>query len=48
MARGSLVPNVKYVLVPNHRPPGREGHQFADNADVLIDAVSSWLVDQRL
>ena len=48
MARGSLVPNVKYVLVPNRRPPSKEGHQFADNADVLIDAVSSWLVDQRL
>ena len=47
-AEGSLVPSIKYVLVPNHRLLSREGHQFADNADVLIDAVSSWLVDQRL
>ena len=47
-AEGSLVPSIKYVLLPNHRPPSREGHQFADNIDVLIDAVSSWLVDQRL
>jgi pimeloyl-ACP methyl ester carboxylesterase len=45
---GSLVPSVKYVLVPNHRPPSREGHQFAGNTEALIDAVSSWLVDQRL
>jgi hypothetical protein len=40
MARGSLVPNVNHVLVPNRRPPSREGHQFADNSDALIDAVS--------
>jgi hypothetical protein len=30
-AEGSLVPSIRYVLVPNHRPPSREGHQFADN-----------------
>ena len=47
-AEGSLVPSIKYVLVPNHRPPSREGHLFADNREALIDAVSSWLVDQRL
>jgi hypothetical protein len=45
---GSLVPSIKYVLVPNHRPPRREGHLFTDNTEALIDAVSSWLVDQRL
>ena len=47
-AEGSLVPSIKYVLVPNHRPPSREGHLFADNREALIDTVSSWLVDQRL
>jgi hypothetical protein len=47
-AEGSLVPSVKYVLVPNHRPPSGEGHLFTDNTEALIDAVSSWLVDQRL
>ena len=48
MARGSLVPNVKYVLVPNRRPPSKEGHLFTDNTEALIDAVSSCLVHQRL
>jgi len=47
-AEGSLVPSVKYVLVPNRRPPSREGHQFADNTDALIDAVSAWLAEQHL
>jgi pimeloyl-ACP methyl ester carboxylesterase len=45
---GSLVPSVKYVLVPNHRPLSREGHQFADNTAALIDAVSVWLAEQDL
>jgi hypothetical protein len=47
-AGGSLVPSIKYVLVPNHRPPSREGHLFADNTDALTDAVSAWLKEQHL
>ena len=47
-AEGSLVPSIKYVLVPNHRPPSREGHQFADNTPALIDAVWGWLAEQHL
>jgi pimeloyl-ACP methyl ester carboxylesterase len=47
-AEGSLVPSVKYVLVPNHRPPSREGHLFTDNTDALIDAVAAWLAEQHL
>jgi len=47
-AEGSLVPNVKYVLVPNHRPPSREGHLFTDNTDALTNAVSTWLAEQHL
>jgi hypothetical protein len=47
-AEGSLVPSIKYVLLPNHRSPSREGHQFADNEEPLIDAVSAWLADQHL
>ncbi len=47
-AEGSLVPSVKYVLVPNHRPPSREGHLFTDNTEALIDAVSTWLAEQHL
>jgi hypothetical protein len=45
---GLLVPSIKYVLLPNQRPPSREGHQFADNAEALVDAVSSWLAEQEL
>jgi pimeloyl-ACP methyl ester carboxylesterase len=47
-AEGSLVPSVKYVLVPNHRPPSRGGHLFADNTEALIGAVSGWLAEQHL
>ena len=47
-AEGSLVPSVKYVLGHNHRPPSREGHQFTDNTDALVDAVLAWLEEQHL
>ena len=47
-AEGSLVPSIKYVLLPNPRPPSREGHIFADNTGALITAVAAWLGDQRL
>jgi hypothetical protein len=46
-AEGSLVPSIKYVLVPNQRPPSREGHLFADT-EALVDAVWSWLAEQHL
>ena len=45
---GSLVPSIKYVLVPNHRPPSREGHLFTKNTDALVDVVSAWLAEQHL
>jgi len=45
---GSLVPSIKYKLLPNERPPSREGHQFADNAEALINAVLNWLAEQGL
>jgi hypothetical protein len=47
-AEGSLVPSIKYVLVPNRRPPSREGHLFTDNTEALSDAVSAWLAKQYL
>jgi hypothetical protein len=46
--QGILVPNVKYVLVPNRRPPSREGHLFTDNTEAVIEAVSAWLAEQHL
>jgi len=48
MARGSLVPSVEYVLVPNRRRPSREGHLFINNLDALVDAVWAWLAEQHL
>jgi fermentation-respiration switch protein FrsA (DUF1100 family) len=47
-AEGSLVPSIKYVLLPNQRPPSREGHLFTDNTKALIDAVAAWLAEQHL
>ena len=47
-AEGSLVPGIKYVLLPNQRPPSREGHSFIDNTEALIDTVSGWLAEHRL
>jgi hypothetical protein len=47
-AEGSLVPSIKYVLLPNLRPPSREGHIFADNTEALIYAVAAWLMEQQL
>jgi hypothetical protein len=47
-AEGSLVPSIKYVLLPNRRPPSRDGHLFADNTEALIGAVAARLGEQRL
>ena len=47
-SEGSLVSSIKYVLLPNHRPPSREGHQFTDNTQALTDAVAAWLAEQHL
>jgi pimeloyl-ACP methyl ester carboxylesterase len=47
-AEGSLVPSIRYVLVPNLRPPSREGHLFTDNTDALNEAVAGWLAGQHL
>jgi len=48
MARGSLVPNVKYVLVPNRRPPSKKAILFTDNTEALSDAALAWLAEQHL
>jgi fermentation-respiration switch protein FrsA (DUF1100 family) len=47
-AEGSLVPSIKYALLPNPPPPSREGHIFADNTEALTDAVAAWLGEQQL
>ena len=47
-AEGSLVPSIKYVLVPDQRPPSAQGHTFTENTEPLIDAVAAWLAEQHL
>jgi pimeloyl-ACP methyl ester carboxylesterase len=45
---GSLVTNIKFVLVPDDRPLSLQGHKFTNNQQQLIDTVTSWLADQHL
>jgi hypothetical protein len=47
-AEGSLVPEIRYVLLPNSRPPSVEGHIFADNTGPLAEAIASWLARRGL
>jgi hypothetical protein len=47
-AEGSLVPSIRYVLLPNQRPPSRGGHIFTDNTEALADAAAAWLREQQL
>ena len=47
-AEGSLVHDITYVQLPNHRPPSREGHLFTDNVQPLIEAVAAWLAERHL
>ena len=47
-AEGSLVPDIRYVLLPNSRPPSVEGHIFAQNTGPLAEAIASWLAERGL
>jgi pimeloyl-ACP methyl ester carboxylesterase len=47
-AEGSLVPQIRYVLLPNPRPPSIEGHIFADNTGPLAEAIASWVAERGL
>jgi pimeloyl-ACP methyl ester carboxylesterase len=47
-AEGSLVPSIKYVMLPNAKPPSPQSHYFVGNEAPLIDAVADWLAEQRL
>jgi pimeloyl-ACP methyl ester carboxylesterase len=47
-AYGSLVPRIKYVLLPNHRGPNPDGHFFRDNRGPLAGTIIAWLREQRL
>jgi pimeloyl-ACP methyl ester carboxylesterase len=45
---GSLVPNIKYVLLPNPKGISPAAHFFVDNQQALIDTLAGWLAEQRL
>lgn len=47
-AEGSLVPDIRYVLLPNPRPPSVQGHIFADTTGPLAEAIASWLAERGL
>jgi hypothetical protein len=40
-SEGSLVPNIKYVLLPNAKGPNPGGHSFSDTAQGLAEARRS-------
>ena len=44
----SLVTSIKYVLVPDARPPSLDGHSFIGNEQKLTDTVAAWLGEQHL
>ena len=45
---GSLVPDIKYVMVPNPKGTNPRGHQFLDNRQPLSDTIIGWLAEQHL
>jgi len=47
-APGSLVPSIKYLIVPNPKGSNPRGHRFSDNQESLADAIVGWLQDQKL
>ena len=42
-SQGSLVPNIKFILLPDAKGPNPGGHYFADNVAPLSEAIVSWL-----
>jgi hypothetical protein len=47
-SEGSLVSDIKYVLLPNAKGPNPGGHFFSDTAQALADATVAWLGEQEL
>jgi hypothetical protein len=44
---GSLVPSIKYVLLPNPKGVSPSAHYFVDNQQPLADAITGWLAEQK-
>jgi pimeloyl-ACP methyl ester carboxylesterase len=45
---GSLVPSIKFTLLPDPAGPNPGGHFFAENTKPLSETITSWLADQHL
>ncbi len=45
---GSLVPNIRFVMLPDKSPPALKSHYFGDSREALLEAVTSWLAAQGL
>ena len=45
---GSLVPDVKYVMIPNPKGANPRGHQFLDNREPLTKTITEWLAERHL
>jgi pimeloyl-ACP methyl ester carboxylesterase len=45
---GSLVPSIKYVMLPIPLGINPRGHQFLDNERSLVEAITGWLAEQHL
>jgi hypothetical protein len=47
-SEGALVTSVKYVMLPNTKPPSPQAHYFIGNEQPLINVVAGWLAEQHL
>lgn len=47
-AAGSLVPSIKYVLLPNQKGVSPAAHSFVDTRAALAETVTAWLAEQKL
>jgi pimeloyl-ACP methyl ester carboxylesterase len=45
---GSLVSDIKYVMLPNPKGTNPRGHQFLDNREPLTKTIAEWLAERRL
>jgi fermentation-respiration switch protein FrsA (DUF1100 family) len=43
----SLVPDIKYVQLPNPKGPSQAAHYFVDNRRQLVDTVAEWLSQRK-
>lgn len=47
-AEGSLVPEIKYVMLPDPKGRSPAAHGFIDNQQQLVDTMAGWLAEHKL